>query len=152
MRLTQTTDYALRVLIYLAVSPDEQVTIREISAAYRISQNHLMKVVQQLAANGFVLSRRGKTGGIRLNGGPGAIEIGAVVRAMESDFALVECFRESNRCVITPACKLPLLLEKARDAFIAVLDQYTLADLVGAQDAGRIRGLLRIGRASGDFA
>ena len=144
MRLTQHTDYSLRVLIYLACDPERLVTIQQISEAYGISRNHLMKVVRELANQGYVASTRGAGGGIRLGRPPESIRIGDVVRAMEPDFALVECFRPDNACVITPACRLPHLLEEAAAAFLATLDGYTLADLLPPRQVRELRGLLRL--------
>ncbi len=144
MRLTQYTDYALRVLIHLALKPDQLSTIREISAAYEISQNHLMKVVQRLSQLGYVDSRRGRGGGLSLKREPGRIVVGQVVRDMEPDFGLVECFRPDNACVITGACVLPRALRQAVGAFLSELDNYTLADLVPEDRRGEMALRLRI--------
>lgn len=144
MRLTQYTDFSLRVLIYLGLQPDRRCTIREISEAYSISRNHLMKVVQQLAAEGYVESTRGVGGGLRLAHAPDRIVVGKVVRAMEPDLGLVECMRPDNQCVITEACRLMGILDEARRAFVAVLDRYTLADILDSGQGKRLRGLLGI--------
>lgn len=125
MRLTRHTDYALRVLIHLAAHPLEFSSIAEISRSFGISQNHLMKVVQHLAASGFVATVRGRNGGLRLGRAPEAINVGEVVRQTEESFELVEC----GACVIAPACGLSPVLDEALAAFLAVLDRYTLADL-----------------------
>jgi Rrf2 family nitric oxide-sensitive transcriptional repressor len=131
MRLTQHADYALRTLIFLGLLPPEQLTtIQEIAETYKISRNHLMKVVGKLAANGYVSSSRGAGGGIKLAKPPESISIGHVVRDMEPDDGLVECLRPDNQCVITPACVLPNILAKARAAFMAELNTYTLLDLL----------------------
>jgi Rrf2 family nitric oxide-sensitive transcriptional repressor len=145
MRLTHHADLSLRVLIHLAVAGDRRVTIQEISDAFGISRNHLMKVAHKLALEGYVVSTRGAGGGLQLAHAPDAIVIGRVVRDMEPDFALVECFRPENECVITPACRLPKMLGEALNAFLEVLDRYTLADLVGPDATPRIARLLRIG-------
>lgn len=131
MRLTYHTDYALRVLLYLAASPDTQrVHIQDIADAYAISSNHLMKIVHQLGKLGYIETMRGRKGGMRLARNPAAIRIGEVVRQTEEDFFLVECFdREHNCCVITPICHLRAALQEALAAFLSVLDRYTLADL-----------------------
>ncbi len=131
MRLTRYTDYSLRVLMYLAARPDGLARIGEISAAYGISQNHLMKVVQDLVRLGFVTSVRGRNGGIRLARDPAEINIGAVVRATEDSFQVAPC----DTCVIAPACGLKCALEEAVRAFLAVLDTYTLASLPARQIA-----------------
>lgn len=142
MRLTQYTDYSLRVLMYLALQRPERATIRAISEAYGISRNHLMKVAQQLAREGFVNSSRGVGGGLELSRPPEAISLGQVVRRMEPDFGLVECYREENRCPITPVCALPGMLDKAMNAFLEVLDGHTLADLVPAKGRRQLGDIL----------
>ncbi len=144
MRLTQHTDYSLRVLIYLACNPERLSTIQDISEAYGISRNHLMKVVRELASKGYVASTRGAGGGIRLGREPGDIRIGDVVRDMEPDLALVECFRPENACVITPACLLPRMLQQAADAFLQSLDGHTLAELLPARRVRELQALLHI--------
>ncbi|MFD2676846.1 Rrf2 family transcriptional regulator [Camelimonas lactis] len=126
MRLTRYTDYAMRVLLYLGARPDRLCSIAEIAGAYRISQNHLMKVVNDLGRAGYVASVRGRAGGVRLARDPSAINIGAVVRHTEEGFDLVDC----GGCVIAPACGLTGALREALAAFLAVLDGYTLADLL----------------------
>lgn len=131
MRLTVHTDYALRVLIFLGVEPQRLATIREISEHYDISRNHLMKIVNELAAAGYVESVRGKNGGIRLGRAPADVGIGTVVRHMEDNFHLVGCFNpDAPTCRIEPACLLSGVLQTALDEFLAVLDRWTLADLV----------------------
>lgn len=131
MRLTYHTDYALRVLLYLAASPDTQrAHIQDIADTYAISSNHLMKIVHQLGKLGYIETIRGRNGGMRLARNPADIRIGEVVRQTEEDFFLVECFdREHNCCVITPVCNLRTALQEALAAFLSVLDRYTLADL-----------------------
>lgn len=144
MRLTQYTDFSLRVLIYLGLKGQELSTIQSISEAYGISRNHLMKVVQQLTRTGYVESVRGQHGGLRLKMAPTEIRLGALVKEMEPDLALVECFRENNQCVITPACILPRMLNEATRAFFDVLDGYTLEDLLAPRFVDPLRQLLRL--------
>jgi len=142
MRLTLHTDYALRLLMYLAIEPDSLQTIETIAARYRISRNHLMKVAQTLVQAGVVDSIRGRGGGLRLARPAAAINIGAVVRATEDGFALVECFHPQGDCIITPACSLRGPLEQALMAFLAVLDRYTLADLVA--NPGNLKAMRKL--------
>ncbi len=131
MRLTVYTDYALRLLMYLAVHPDLKPTIGEIAASYGISRNHLMKVAYELGASGYIQTVRGKGGGLRLARSAEGIVLGEVVRRTEPDMALVPCFDPVKAaCALTPACKLRGALGQAQAAFLAVLDSYTLADLV----------------------
>ena len=144
MHITRYTDYSLRVMIYLALKGDELSTIKEIADAYDISKNHLMKVVQNLNSKGYLTATRGKSGGIRLTQAAASINIGALVRDMESDMDLVECFRNSQDCVITPACQLKRVLADALTAFLEVLDQYTLADLLPKSRKSKLLDLLQI--------
>lgn len=130
MRLNVQTDYALRLLMHLAVNKDALVTIAETADHYRISRNHLMKVAYILGREGFVETVRGRSGGLRLARPAREIGVGDVVRRMEGDFALVECFQDGKgECLITPACKLKGVLHEAMAAFIATLDQYSIHDL-----------------------
>lgn len=131
MRLTLHTDFALRLLMLLALEPDTLHTIEEVATRYRISKNHLMKVAQTLVQKGFVESVRGRSGGLRLAKPADRINLGAVVRTTEDSLTLVECFdRETNTCVVAPACGLRGPLDEALAAFFAVLNKYSLADLV----------------------
>ncbi|UOQ49554.1 Rrf2 family transcriptional regulator [Gracilibacillus caseinilyticus] len=134
MRLKKYTDYALRVLIYTAAS-DSKASIKGIAETFFVSTEHIRKVVHQLSINGYIETTRGRNGGIVLALDPADINIGAVIRLMENDFYLLECFDgENNRCVITPACKLRSAIGNAMQAFFEVLNQYTLADLVENKD------------------
>jgi Rrf2 family nitric oxide-sensitive transcriptional repressor len=129
MRLTAFSDYALRVLMYARANGDRLVTIEETAKIYSISRAHLMKVVNILTRVGYVEAVRGRSGGFKLAIAPEDINLGAVVRATESDFALVECFASGNKCVITRHCGLPDVLNEALRAFVSVLDNHTLADI-----------------------
>lgn len=129
MRLTNFSDYALRVLMYAAVRDGALVTIEETAGRYGISRTHLMKVANLLTRSGYLTAVRGRTGGLRLGKPPDKIGLGDVVRATEPDFDLVECFA-GGRCRITPNCRLRGVLGEALAAFVSTLDRYTLADLV----------------------
>ncbi len=130
MRLTLYTDYSLRVLLYLAYNKDKTVTISELADFYKVSRNHLVKVVHELGLNGYILTSRGKHGGIKLARAPEDIVIGQVVRTTEPDFDLLECFNEkADQCVITNVCNLKSVLFNARSNFLSDLDKYTLADV-----------------------
>lgn len=130
MRLTRYTDYAMRVLLYLGARPGRLCSIAEIARSYSISQNHLMKVVNDLVNAGYLHSVRGRNGGITLSRPPQDINVGQVVRHTEDGFDLVDC----GSCVIAPACGLTAALYKALAAFLAVLDDYSLADLLDKRD------------------
>ncbi|MFT4415545.1 Rrf2 family transcriptional regulator [Fredinandcohnia humi] len=132
MRLTNYTDYALRVLMYLAMKPTGELsTIQEIAEVYNISKNHLMKIIHQLGQLGFIETIRGRNGGIRLAKSPKNITIGEVVSKTEEDFTIVDCFKEGgNYCAISPSCKLKHALNEALHAFNKVLYGYTLEDIV----------------------
>ncbi len=144
MRLTVHTDYALRLLLLLAMEPDQLHTIEEVAQRYDISRNHLMKVTQTLVQAGLVSSQRGRGGGLTLQRAASDIMVGEVVRATEEGFALVECFDSAhNHCLITAACGLRGPLEEALQAFLAVLDRYSIVDLVARPgNLRRMRALL----------
>ncbi|MCP1337834.1 RrF2 family transcriptional regulator [Futiania mangrovi] len=139
MRLTLHSDYALRTLMYVALAPERLVSIAEIAERYGISRNHLMRVVQELAQKGFLETRPGRAGGMKLAARPETIRLGAVVRDMEPDFALVECFHPNGNCRLAPDCQLGGVLDEALSAFLAVLDRYTVADLIAPANALRAR-------------
>ncbi|MGN7478214.1 RrF2 family transcriptional regulator [Solibacillus silvestris] len=136
MRLTVYTDYSLRTLMYLGVRGREHLaTIQEIADAYQISKNHLMKVTYDLGQHGYIETIRGRGGGIRLALDPEQINIGGVVRKTEEDFHIVECFNpENNLCKISAECRLKFALNEALKAYLAVLDSYTLADVIVSKD------------------
>jgi len=134
MQLTRFTDFSLRVLIFLGAHPDVQATVAGIAAEHDISRHHLTRVVHQLGLKGYIETVRGKGGGLRLARRPEQIRIGDVVRDMETGFELAECFRPGETaCRLLPACALKPVLAEAGRAFLASLDQYTLADLLPAQ-------------------
>ncbi|HMM64795.1 MAG: Rrf2 family transcriptional regulator [Mesorhizobium sp.] len=134
MRLTDFSDYSLRLLMYAATQADRLITIEETAEVYGISRAHLMKVANQLTRAGFLKAVRGRSGGLSLARRPETIRLGDVLRATEPDFALVECFRSGNKCLITPRCRLRGVLREALAAFSGTLDRYTLADLLLAPE------------------
>ena len=147
MQLTLHADYSLRILLYLTENPDRYVSTREISDAYRISRNHLVRVVQTLHANGFVEVSEGRSGGVKLARDPAAINLGQVVRKTEPNFRIVECFdMETNTCPIVPVCRLKGVLARALESFLAVLDGCTLSDLVRTPRGQTLSQYLQIDR------
>jgi Rrf2 family transcriptional regulator, nitric oxide-sensitive transcriptional repressor len=139
MRLTALTDFSLRMLIHLAVQPEGRSTIAEVARAYAVSENHLMKVAHLLGQAGMLRTTRGRGGGLSLARPPAEITVGEVVRRMEPDMDLVPCFAD-GRCTILGACRLRQRLHAAQAAFLAVLDDTTLAEL--AEPAPELRRLL----------
>lgn len=143
MRLTVYTDYALRLLMYLAVKDDGLATIAEVAVSYGISKNHLMKVAHQLGQAGYVETVRGRGGGLRLARPVEAVNLGDVVRRTEPDMAVVACLNPVDApCAIKSCCVLRRALAQAGTAFLEVLDGYSLADLVKPRTP--LRGLLAI--------
>jgi Rrf2 family nitric oxide-sensitive transcriptional repressor len=136
MQLTQYTDYSLRVLIYLSQKqPADLATITEIADFYGISRNHLVKIVHNLATYGFILTTRGKNGGMCLARPADQIGIGEVVRKTEPNLYIAECFnKENNRCVISPVCNFKSILAEARTNFMQTLDRYTIANALNMQN------------------
>ena len=131
MQLTQYTDYSLRVLIYLAKKPEGLVTVSEIAEYHGISRNHLVKVIHNLATKGFILTTRGRNGGMTLSRPPSKITLGDVVRNTEPNFDIAECFNMANNCCVsTPNCSLKSIFREAQMGFIKTMDKYTLADTV----------------------
>ena len=130
MRLAHMTDCAIRLLVYVGQRDERLCTIAEVAAAYRLSETHLMKITHQLALGGWLQTLRGKGGGIRLAKAPAAIRLGDVVRTMEPDFFIVECFSTGNTCTLTGACVLTGVMDGALRDFMAHLDAHTLADVL----------------------
>lgn len=130
MRLTNMSDYSIRLLIYLSSHRDRLCTIAEVAQAYQISEPHLMKITHRLAKCGWIRTVRGKNGGMELAHEPDEIKIGAIIRDMENDLALVECMGANNNCILTGGCGLKGIVTGALQAFMKHLDQYTLADVI----------------------
>ena len=135
MQLDKFTDYALRILITLAVKSPERVPISQIAATFGLSDNHLSKVATQLKHEGFVASERGRSGGLTLAHPADQISVGAVVRAMRRNTAVAECFGTDKSCLILPVCGLRSPLAEAQEAFFSTLDAYTLADVSRARSS-----------------
>lgn len=135
MQLTAHTDYALRVLIYLTTRPNQLVTITELADFFKISRNHLVKVVHKLGVKGFIRTVRGKGGGICLAKPPQQINVGTVVRVIENHFQIAECFnaKKQGECALQDQCGLTGLLSNAVQQFLQVLDNAVLSDLLPAQ-------------------
>jgi len=145
MRLTAYSDFSLRLLMYLAIRTESLATIPQIAAAYRISANHLMKVVHKLGQAGYIETVRGRGGGMRLARPADQIGLGELVRLTEPDLEIVPCFRAENAdCPLWRACRLKSALSRAQLAFLSVLDEYTLADLT--RIPGPMRAALGIGQ------
>ena len=130
VRLTNFSDFAFRVLLFAAARPGRLITIDEIALAFDVSRAHLTKVVNTLTQSGYLKAYRGRSGGLALVKPPEDINLGDVLRAAEPDFALVECMRADNRCLLTKTCKLRGPMERALAAFQAELDRYSLSDIM----------------------
>lgn len=143
MKLTYHTDYALRMLVYLALNRGRPSRVADVAESYGISRNHLLKVALRLGRLGYLTNVRGRSGGIALARRPEDIKLGDVVRQMEDDFGLVECMRpEGGICAISPACRLKGVVRKAVEAFLSVFDGYSLADIAGNREVlGELLGL-----------
>lgn len=129
MQLDKFSDYALRLLIALQAHAPEKLSASSIAQMYEISENHLAKIATQLAKAGFVVSERGRAGGLTLALAAEEISIGHVLRALKKDEPVAECFGSNPSCVILPACGLRSPLLEAQEAFFAALDGYSLADV-----------------------
>jgi Rrf2 family transcriptional regulator, nitric oxide-sensitive transcriptional repressor len=139
MRLTTMTDYALRLLMYVGQHPERLCTISEVARVYGISEAHLMKITHQLGLAGWLQTVRGKGGGMRLAAAPGDINVGAVVRSVEPDFAIVDCFTADHACRLSGNCRLTGIVGEALQSFMAHLDRHTLADLLAPSRDGAVR-------------
>jgi Rrf2 family nitric oxide-sensitive transcriptional repressor len=134
VHLTQFSDYSLRLALYLACHPDRVVSVDEVSRSFGISRHHLVKVVQALTDLGVVEAHRGRGGGMRLAMRPSEVNVGWLIRRTEPHLNLVECFDPAtNTCPIAPACGLKGALQRAQQAFLKVLDEYTLGDFQSRQ-------------------
>lgn len=149
MELSRFSDYSLRVLMYAAAQGEGKVTLSELASVYRISQHHLVKVVRHLGKLGYLENKRGRGGGIRLGRAAEEILVGEVIRQTETHFDLTECFDARNvGCRLSPACRLKGVLQEACEAFLGVLDVYTLGDLVRGNQ-GMLRTMSRQHRRGG---
>ncbi len=132
MQLTTFTDYAFRLLIYLALDPERTATITEVSDYFGVSRHHMVKVVHRLGQGGFITTTRGKGGGLKLARKPADLKLGEVIRWMEPSLSLVECQHQGKegRCRAAPSCRLNGILDRAMAAFLATLDRHSLADAI----------------------
>lgn len=142
MQLDKFSDYALRILITLAVRAPGRVATSEIAKLFQISENHLSKIATQLTREEFVISERGRNGGLTLRHPAETISVGAVLRALKKDAPVAECFGGNKTCLILPVCGLRGPLADAQEAFFATLDGYSLADVLGPR--GTMAAMLRI--------
>jgi Rrf2 family transcriptional regulator, nitric oxide-sensitive transcriptional repressor len=142
VRLSFSTDYALRLLMLVGLESDRLVTIEEVADRFGISKNHLMKVAYQLGQAEYLETVRGRNGGLRLGKAPDQIVVGEVVRTMEPDFAVVECQNPAGYCKIAPCCTLRFAMREAVEAFLEKLDQYTLENLL--RPKAKLRRLLDV--------
>lgn len=143
MRLTQQANYSVRILMYCAAKRDEFAKVSEIARVYDISEYHLFKILPILVSNGFIITHRGRNGGLQLAKEPKDITLGEIIRAAEENFYLADCFDEgSYDCPLLSMCDFNQALNDALEAFLAALDRYTLADLT--QKEGDMRSLLHI--------
>lgn len=133
MKLTTYTDFGLRTLMYLATLPEGELSsVGRVSSLYDVSRNHLVKVVNQLAREGYIQALRGKNGGIRLGMAPADINVGAVIRSLENNLNGIDC--GSPACYLVKVCRLKDALKEAMEAFLSVMESYTLADLISNRD------------------
>ena len=145
MRLTDYTDYTLRILMYCALHPERTVTIAELAESHAVSKNHLMKIVNDLARQGLLQTTRGRGGGLRLLKRAADIRIGDVVRQTETDFRLVECFDVNhNACTLTAHCQLKQVFKTALQSYLAELDRVTLADITLAANPNQRPGKVSV--------
>ncbi|TDL81632.1 Rrf2 family transcriptional regulator [Palleronia sediminis] len=133
MQLDKFTDYALRVMMTLAVKSPDRVSVSEIATIFGLSENHLAKIASRLSREGFATAVRGRNGGLTLARPADEITVGAIVRAMMRGNAVVECFGSDRSCLILPACGLRTPLARAQEAFFRTLDDYTLADITASK-------------------
>ena len=150
MRLTLQTDYALRMLMYLAIHRGRPCRVTDVATDYGISRNHLLKVALKLGRLGYLTTARGRTGGIALALPPEEIVLGDVVRQMEDGFDLTECMRPGGQCAITPSCRLKGVVGRALEALLAVFDGVSLAEIAGTRK--ELLQLLALHRTSGKDA
>ncbi|WP_265519322.1 RrF2 family transcriptional regulator [Nitratireductor luteus] len=136
MRMTLHTDYALRMLMMLGIRDGEPVTVQQVAESFGLSRNHLLKVALKLRNLSVITATRGRSGGIALARRPEDINIGAIIRATEDDFAMVECMKtDGGACLLSPACRLKGVVHEALQAYLAVFDKYSLADLIQNKEA-----------------
>lgn len=135
MQLNKFTDYALRLLMYIAQPKEMPYTIAEIAADLHVSQNHLVKIVHFMGKQNWLITTRGKGGGIRLNPQALTLPLGEIVRILQRETPIVEC--NTPPCVLRSNCGLKGILDQAMEQFYQSLDQYTLADVLSAPPSSK---------------
>ncbi|KZL13465.1 Rrf2 family transcriptional regulator [Pseudovibrio sp. Ad26] len=134
MRLNQASDFALRLVMQCAMQPDILQRIDQIVLQQGFSRGHVMKLVNQLSRAGILETMRGRGGGFKLGRAAKDVSVGDVVRAVENDFAVVECLRQSEcgeiQCCFLPSCRVKSLMQRASSAFLSVLDEMTIESAV----------------------
>lgn len=147
MKLSTYSDYAVRVLMQTALRSPERVTVAEVAQTFDISRHHLVKVVHDLGRSGYLVTQRGIGGGFTLARAPETIRLGDILRLGEETDTVIDCQEDKNCfCRLLPACRLKDVLDEAAAAFFAVMDRYTLADLV--QQPSEMRAVLGLSVAS----
>ena len=129
MRLTRQTNYAIRILMYLAANPDRLSRLGEVAKAYSAPEPFMFKILQPLVSAGFVETVRGRNGGIRLGRKAADINLREVVELTEEGFVMAECFEAGADCPLIFSCELNGALRQALEAFLSTLGRYTIADL-----------------------
>lgn len=131
MQLSKFTDYAFRTLIYLAMNSDEHLIIEDLSRELNISKDHLKKIIHKLGKTEYIISTKGRNGGIRIGLKPSDINLGEVIKLTEENLNLVQCMNTPELCpLMERGCKLKGVLENSLEKFIEEMEKYTLQDIL----------------------
>ncbi|MEZ2901537.1 Rrf2 family transcriptional regulator [Acinetobacter terrestris] len=136
MQLNKFTDYALRLLMYISRPRDTPYTIAEIARDLHVSQNHLVKIVHFMGKQDWIITTRGKGGGIRLNAETLNLNLGQIVRILQGNNQIVEC--NTPPCVLRSNCGLKGILDQALEQFYQSLDQYRLVDVLNPGSSSKV--------------